>query len=217
MERPLRIPAISMVLLAIAVSCLSMGAGEQAPIPSYTYLVVVDAGHGGKDPGAIGIGGVEEKEITLAIAQMVYIKSLTESRFDVVLTRRDDKYISIDNRILWSNEIDADMYVSIHANAFSDSCVAGIETLLDQRQKTDNQSYLLAEILQEQLVNATAGVNRGVKWRSLYIGRAKMPAVLVETGFLTNPCEAELLQKISYQSKIADAIVASINTFLNAR
>jgi N-acetylmuramoyl-L-alanine amidase len=206
-----------MVLLAVAISCLSMAAGEQAPIPSYKYLVVIDAGHGGKDPGGIGIGGVEEKEITLAIAKMVYIKSLAQSRFDVVLTRRDDKYISIQNRILWSNEIDADMYISIHANAFSDSCVAGIETLLDQRQEGDRQSYLLAEILQEQVVKQTGGINRGVKWRSLYIGRANMPAALVETGFLTNPAEARLLQTVSYQSKIADAIIASINMFLNGR
>ncbi len=206
-----------MVLLAIAVSCLSMGAGEQAPIPSYTYLVVIDAGHGGKDPGAIGVGGVEEKDITLAIAEMIYIKSLPQSQFNVVLTRRDDKYIRTTDRISWANEMNADMYISIHANAFSDSCVTGIEVLLDQGQRSDARSYLLAEILQQKLVAVTASVDRGVKWRNLYIGRAEMPAVLVETGFLTNPAEATLLQNISYQSKLADAIVASIKTFLNGQ
>jgi N-acetylmuramoyl-L-alanine amidase len=217
LERPLRIPAISIVLLLIAISCLSMGAGEQAPIPSYPYLVVVDPGHGGRDPGAIGVGGVKEKDITFAIAEMVYIKSLSQSRFRVILTRRDDRFISTTDRILWANEIQGDIYVSIHANAFSDAYVSGVETLMDETQKGDQESYLLGELLQEQLVTQTGGVDRGLKWRSLYIGRAKMPAVLVETGFLTNPCEAQLLQNISYQSKIADAIILSINCFLDSQ
>ena len=70
-------------------------------------------------------------------------------------------------------------------------------------------------MMQEQVVSATGADDRGVKWAPLFIGRATMPAVLVETGFVTNSHESKLLQSISYQSTIADAILAAIREFLN--
>jgi len=207
--------AISLVLLVIVVFCLSLVAGGDKPIPLYRYLVVIDPGHGGKDPGAIGIGGVEEKKITLPIAQMVYIKSLGDSQLRVVLTHRDDEYIYPTDRILAANKIGADLYVSIHANAFRSASVSGVETLVHETQGVDSASYRLAEILQQHVVAATGAVDRGVKWAPLFIRRATMPAALVETGFVTNSHESKLLQSISYQSTIADAILAAIREFLN--
>ena len=215
MERPLRIPAISLVLLAIAISCLSLGAGGDGPTPSYRYLVVVDPGHGGKDPGAIGIGGLEEKDITMSIAQMVYLKSLNDPQLRILLTRRDDEYISPADRILAANRLGADLFVSIHANSFFQASVSGVETLVHETQRTDSASYRLARMLQEHVVSATGADDRGVKWAPLFIGRATMPAALVETGFVTNPSEARLLKSVSYQSTIADAILAAIREFLN--
>jgi len=215
LERPLRISAISLVLLAIAILCLSLGAGGDGPIPSYRYLVVIDPGHGGNDPGAIGIGGVEEKKITLSIAQMVYIKSLDDPQLRIVLSRRDDEYIYPSDRILAANSIGADLYVSIHSNAFSSASVSGVETLVDETQSADTASFRLAEMLQEHVVSATGAVDRGVKWAPLFIRQATMPAALVETGFVTNAYEAKLLQSVSYQSAIADAILAAIREFLN--
>ena len=215
MERPLRISAISLVLLVIAVACLALVAGGDAPIPPYRYLVMIDPGHGGKDPGAIGIGGVEEKDITLPIAQMVYIKSLDDPQMRIILTRRDDEYIYPADRILAANDLGADLYVSIHANAFSSASVSGVETLVHETQRTDSASYRLARMLQEHVVSATGADDRGVKWAPLFIGRGKMPAALVETGFVTNSRESKLLQSISYQSTIADAILAAIRQFLS--
>ena len=215
MERPLRIPAISLVLLAIAISCLSLGAGGDGPTPSYRYLVVVDPGHGGKDPGAIGIGGLEEKDITMSIAQMVYLKSLNDPQLRILLTRRDDEYIYPADRILAANRLGADLFVSIHANSFFQASVSGVETLVHETQRTDSASYRLARMLQEHVVSATGADDRGVKWAPLFIGRATMPAALVETGFVTNPSEARLLKSVSYQSTIADAILAAIREFLN--
>jgi len=215
LERPLRIPAITLVLLAIAISCLSLGAGGDGPTPSYRYLVVIDPGHGGKDPGAIGIGGLEEKDITMSIAQMVYLKSLNDPQLRILLTRRDDEYIYPADRILAANRLGADLFVSIHANSFSQASVSGVETLVHETQRTDSASYRLARMLQEHVVSATDAVDRGVKWAPLFIGRATMPAALVETGFVTNPSEARLLKSVSYQSTIADAILAAIREFLN--
>jgi len=214
LERPLRITAISLVLLVISVLSLSLGAGGDAPVSLYRYLVVIDPGHGGKDPGAIGIGGLEEKEITLPIAQMVYIKSLDDPYLHVVLTRRDDRYTHPSDRISVANDLGADLYVSIHANAFRSSDVSGVETLVNETERTDSASYRLAEMLQRHMISATGAVDRGVKWAPLFIGRATMPAALVETGFVTNSREARLLQSTSYQSTIADAILATIRQFL---
>jgi len=215
LERPLRIPAISLVLLMIAVLSVSLGAGGDAPVLPYRHLVVIDPGHGGKDPGAIGIGGLEEKKITLPIAQMVYIKSLDDPQLRVVLTRRDDEYIYPADRILAANRLGADLYVSIHANAFRSESVSGVETLVHETRSVSSASYRLAEMLQQHVVSATGAVDRGVKWAPLFIRRATMPAALVETGFITNSYEAKLLQSVSYQSKIADAILAAIRQFLN--
>ena len=217
MERPLRITAISLVLLLIAVLALSLTAGGDAPTPSYRYLVVIDPGHGGKDPGAIGIGGLEEKTITLPIAKMVYLKSLNDPLLRVVLTRRDDEYSSPTDRILAANDLGADLYVSIHANAFKTSDVSGVETLVGESQSEGSKSYRLAEMLQQHVVFATGAVDRGIKWAPLFIRRATMPAALVETGFVTNPREARLLQSTSYQSTIADAILAAIREFLQGQ
>ena len=215
MERPLRITAISLVLLLIAVLALSLIAGGDAPIPSYRYLVVIDPGHGGKDPGAIGIGGLQEKTLTLPIAKLVYLKSLNDPLLRVVLTRRDDEYSSPTDRILAANDLGADLYVSIHANAFRTSDVSGVETFVSESQSEGSMSYRLAEILQQHVVFQTGAVDRGIKRAPLYIGRATMPAALVETGFVTNSHEAKLLQSISYQSKIADGILAAIREFLD--
>jgi len=207
----LRMSSILAVLLFLLVF-LSLSAGS--PIPTYRFLVVIDPGHGGKDPGAIGVGGVCEKGITITIAQMVYLKSLDHPELRVILSRRDDEYIYPTDRVLEANRIGADLYVSIHANAYSNASVSGVETLVHETQGRESQSYRLAEILQQHLVSQTGARDRGVKWAPLFIRRAKMPAALVEVGFITHRLEARLLQSLSYQSKIADAILDAILEFL---
>jgi len=175
---------------------------------------MIDPGHGGKDPGAIGIDGVHEKDITLAIAQMVYLKALSHPDLRIVLSRRDDEYIYPTDRVLEANRIGADLYVSIHANAFSSSSVSGVETLVHETQARESTSYRLAEVLQRHVVSATGAVDRGVKWAPLFIRRAEMPAALVEVGFVTNRLESKRLQNLSYQSTLADAILDAILEFL---
>jgi N-acetylmuramoyl-L-alanine amidase len=176
--------------------------------------VVIDPGHGGDDPGAIGVDGVCEKWVTIAIAQLVYLKALDHPELRVVLSRRHDEYVSPAERILAANRIGADTYVSIHANAFSSGSVSGIETLAHESEGLDSASYRLAKILQRHLVTRTGAKDRGVSWVPLFIRQAQMPAALVEVGFLTNRLEAKQLQSLSYQSKIADAILDAILEFL---
>jgi len=201
-----------LALLLFLLIFVSLNAG--CPTFSYRFTVMVDPGHGGKDPGAIGIDGVYEKKINLAIAQMVYLKSLDHPELRVILARRGDEYIYPTDRIKEANRIGADLYVSIHANAYSNASVSGVETLVHETQGRGSQSYRLAEILQQHLIAYTGAKDRGIKWAPLFIRRAKMPAALVEVGFITHRLEARLLQSLSYQSKIADAILDAILEFL---
>jgi len=176
--------------------------------------VVIDPGHGGKDPGAIGVDGTCEKWVTIAISQMVYLKALEVPKLCVVLSRRNDDYIPPAERILAANQIGADAYISIHANAFSSASVSGIETLVHETKGRKSASYHLAEILQQHLVARTGARDRNVRQASLFIRQAKMPAALIEVGFLTNRVEAKQLQSPFYQNKIADAILTAILEFL---
>lgn len=211
MTRKFKLTLIAIVIL-LSLFSLSLSAG--GPSWSYKFTVVIDPGHGGKDPGAIGIGGLREKDITLSIAQMVFLKSLSYPELHIILSRRDDHYIYPTDRVIAANKLGADLYVSIHANAHSSPNASGIETLVHETKGKDTPCYHLAEILQRNLVAATGAQDRGIKWAPLFIRRATMPAALVEVGFVTNPLEARLLQSITYQSKIADAVLHGILDYL---
>ena len=197
------------ILLLIFVFLSSGGAASNC-----RTLVVIDPGHGGKDPGAIGIGGVQEKDVNLEIAKIVQIRLLCHPELRVILTRTEDVYIHPTNRIKEAARLDADVYLSIHANAYCSGEVSGAETFVSKGQAYSSPSYRFAELVQQHLVAETGARDRGVKRAALYIRQAKMPAVLAEVGFLTNPNEAWLLQSLAYQSKIADALVAAILDFL---
>jgi N-acetylmuramoyl-L-alanine amidase len=210
--RWIRTLAIFALFVALLVY-LSLSVGE--PAPSYRYTLVVDPGHGGADPGAVGVAGVCEKEITLSIAQLIYLKSLSYPELRVVLTRSEDLPLTLPDRIGQANRIGADLYVSIHANAYYAPSVSGVETFIDEDQGYTTGSHRLAVLLQRYLVSHTGARDRGVKRASLYLHRAKMPAALVEVGFLTNPVEEKCLQSLSYQGEIADAILDAVVTFLD--
>ena len=180
-----------------------------------SYRVAIDPGHGDHDPGAIGVNGVLEKDVVLEIAQLVYLRSLSYPQLDVRLTRRSDVFLSLSERIGAANAWDADVYVSIHANSYSDRDVAGTETMIDKSEAWGSESARLAQVLQDRLVQATGSRDRGVKQATLYLRSAEMPAALVELGFLTNPTEAEALQRLSVQTQIADALLEGIVRFLD--
>ncbi len=212
MARRLGTPLIVLVLLS---GLLWITFPTAAPSLPFHYTVVIDPGHGGKDPGAIGVGGLEEKTITLAIAQMVYLNALGDPDLRIILSRRDDEYSFPTDRVLEANRIGADLYVSIHANAFSDPHISGVETLVHETQPQTSRSYRLAEALQCEVVAATGAQDRGVKWAPLFIREAQMPAALVEVGFVTNPLEALRLQHPFYEEKIANGILNAIRQFLH--
>lgn len=186
------------------------------------WLVVIDAGHGGIDPGAIGPSGLKEKQVTLEIARTLEILALGDPQIEVVLTRRRDQTLLLQDRTGLANRLKAAVYVSIHANAHNDPKVQGIETLVHDGPEGPyySQSLKLAKMIQQQLMSQLAHLgipNRGVKRQPLYIRWARMPAVIVEIGFITHPQSETQLQSIWYQVQVAGAILAGIKAYLSSQ
>lgn len=176
-------------------------------------LVVLDAGHGGRDPGAI-YDGVYEADVNLAVMKRVLEMIETDDCLDVRATRTLDITVSLEDRIETANEADAALYLSIQSNASSCLSATGVETLVSEQVASDAPAWQFAEILQDAVVTATRARDRGVRDQDLYLHRAKMPAALIEVGFLSNNAERAKLLDAEYQNIIAGAIYEGILRYL---
>ncbi|GAB6118420.1 N-acetylmuramoyl-L-alanine amidase CwlD [Thermoanaerobacter brockii subsp. lactiethylicus] len=180
-------------------------------VPIMNKVVVIDAGHGGPDPGKPGKYGKDEDELNLEIAQKLR-ELIEESGGIVVMTREDDTLSDsslskdLKNRVVKANEVIADVLISIHLNSFSQSKYKGAQVFY---QNNSEKGKLLAELIQQELRNTLDPNNdRMAKSSNSYylLRNAKMPAVIVECGFMSNPEEEKLLNDENYQYKIAWAI-----------
>lgn len=177
-------------------------------------LVALDAGHGGEDEGS-SRGGVLEKTVNMQIVHAVETQ-LADMGYQVLLIREKDEEISLEERVQTANEAGAHIYVSVHQNACEEksSNVSGVEVWYNA-EKAENGSKRLAQLIQNDCVLYTQAKDRGlVEDESLVVIReTKMPACLVETGFLSNTAERELLVKPEYQQRIAEGIVSGIDLY----
>ena len=181
-------------------------------------VVVIDAGHGGSDTGAVGAYGTTEKSVALAVALKTE-KILQDQGMKVVMTRRTDIDVASPNA---SNvqelqaRVDkippqADLFISIHCNAFTNPASHGMETYY---HGGNNGGQRLATLLNEELAKHGGLFNRGVKAANFYvIKRANCPASLIELGFITNPDEEVLLDDDHYQNVLAGAIANAVKRF----
>lgn len=211
MRGPYRV-AVAMSLIGIVFGSVAIGGG--GTIGESPVVVVIDAGHGGEDPGAIGQSGVLEKDITLAVARRIALEAVRYPGLYVVFTRTDDRFLELTERIARAREVRAAVYVSLHANAAADSTARGVETYVAQGARDDEGSERLASALQDGVVAATRSKDRGVRTASLYIAKATMPAALVEMGFVTEKTDARMLQDPAVQARIAAAVLDAISDFL---
>jgi len=216
------------------------------------YTVVLDAGHGGHDPGAVA-SWAHEKDVVLSVALQVKAQLEAEG-VHVILTRGDDTFLSLQERSTFATT-DRNIFVSIHANGADSDAAHGVETFvfgrpLDpgqierairengggdvgaartaeaERIATDiagdilretqlNYSMNLAELVQDRLVSRTSAHDRGVRQNLFYVIRnSRIPAILVELGFITHPEEGRRLTEADYQAELADALSDGILTFL---
>ena len=237
----------------VVVDAFTPDADAQSLPLAQTKRVVIDAGHGGSDSGARAADGLLEKDVTLAIAKET--EALLVARgIEVVLTRDDDRRVSLEERTAIANRAGASLFVSIHANAHKNATARGIETyylnttdnryalrlaarenatkeeqvsdvqlvLADLATKMNTrESRALAVETQRDLVNETRELNPhtrnlGVKGSLFYVLLgARMPAVLVETAFLSNPEESKLLGSTAYRHATAEAIADGVTSRLS--
>ena len=186
----------------------------------YNKIVVIDAGHGGKDPGkSIGkdnYTGMNEKEINLNIALKLYKLLEADPNIKVYMTRVDDVYPSLQERADLANELSADLFVSVHNNAYI-STFSGTETLyFDDGSAKSKITKSKVAAVHKNVVNAIGLPDRGLKIRNdlFVLRKTLMPAMIVEVGFMTNKNDAANLTNNNFRLKAAEGIYRGIKEAL---
>jgi N-acetylmuramoyl-L-alanine amidase len=171
---------------------------------------VIDPGHGGPDPGAVGIGGLQEKGIVLDIGTKV-AALLQQQGVQTLLTRSDDRDLDLEPRVQMAEQANATVFVSIHANAISLSRtdISGLETYYYQSGQE------LAQTIHQTILQGVGISDRGVRTARFYVLRkTSMPSVLVEVGFVTGQDDAARLSNPAYRTQMATAIARGILQYL---
>jgi N-acetylmuramoyl-L-alanine amidase len=222
--------------------------------PHAIHRIVIDPGHGGKDPGATGPHGTEEKTVNLRLAQELADTLRETYGYEVLLTRMDDTFIPLAERAKLANKYSADLFISLHCNASLSSKLEGFEVYFLSERASDpqadevarlenaalalegkdvpapnrvkevlrslvktaniNEASALGSLLDRHMAERLSEPSLGVKQAAFYVLRgAEMPAVLIETGFLSNSKEERLLQDDAYRKKLIDGIAAGISDY----
>ena len=175
--------------------------------------ICIDAGHGGHDPGATNIG-FKEKDLALEIA-LDLNKTLKTAlpEVETIMTRTDDTFLFLSQRCKIANESNCDIFISIHLNSSINKEAKGIETLV---YKNTGEAGKLAESVQKSLCTKLQAKDRGIKeYPDLAVlNGTKMPALLIEAGFISNTDELSKLNTEAYRYKISLAIVQGIKKYL---
>lgn len=177
--------------------------------------IIIDAGHGASDPGAIGKKGTKEKEVNLATAQFLKAE-LEAAGATVKLTRSTDVFLELSQRTGISNASDYDAFISIHADSFN-STSKGTTTFYNSSVSFNGpRSLTLAKSIQSDLVKSIGTYNRGVKQENFYVNRMnEIPSVLVELAFLSNPTEEAQLATTAFRKKAATGIRNGLENYFN--
>ena len=192
----------------------------EIPNRSGKHVIVIDPGHGGSDAGAIGPTGVSEKSVSLAVSLKAQ-QLLKSNGYHVVMTRTTDVDVAapgVPDGVELQARVDkappdAEIFISVHCNAFSNGSANGMETY---HAPTAIQGRRLATLLNEELERLGGLNNRGVKGARFYVmTHSKCAASLIELGFITNPREEKLLASSDYQYKLAQAITNAVNRYFN--
>jgi N-acetylmuramoyl-L-alanine amidase len=195
-------------LAGLAIAGLLCATSASAASDSST-TVVIDPGHGGFDRGGIPRQRIPEKEMTLDVAQRLK-NVLAADGYRVVMTRESDVFVPLGMRVAIANSYRKAIFVCIHFNSATRVGADGIETYFYGRD-----SLPLASTVHHFVAGGAPSPNRGVRRRGYYVLRkTRVPAVLVECGFLTNPTEAAYIQRSSYRQKLAEEIAAGVRARL---
>lgn len=176
--------------------------------------LTIDAGHGGKDPGAVGPTGLKEKDVTLKLALKIG-NIVTSKGATVNYTRTDDRFIELNDRATIANSAKARFFLSIHINSAASIAANGTETYAYSK---GGQGEKLAQAVQKGLVAAIGLSDRGVKFENFAVLRqTNMPAALTEVNFICNPKEEAMLKDEAFLNKVATGIAKGVITFLGLK
>jgi N-acetylmuramoyl-L-alanine amidase len=194
----------------------SMAQSTSPPSPAQPQrvMVMLDPGHGGADPGAIGIGGLQEKGVVIAVSQHV-ATILQQQGVMVQMTRRGDQTVDLQPRVEMAEAAHATVFVSIHANAVEGQRpeVNGLETYY-----YSDTGLQLANALHRRVMGSVAMTDRGVKQARFFVlRRTSMPAALIEIGFVTGAMDAPKLRDPNWQAQMGQAIAAGILDYIRTR
>ncbi len=199
------VPAALSIATVVCGTSSAAARGSTAQSGSSATAVVIDAGHGGFDRGGIPGQRIPEKEMTLDVAQRLKAL-LAASGYRVIMTRDSDVFVPLPTRVSIANSYQNAIFVCIHFNSAKRMGASGIETYF-----YSHESLPLASAVHYYVAGGAPTSNRGVRRRGFYVLRkTKIPAVLVECGFLTNPSEGDYAQTTSYRQKLAEEIAAGI-------
>ncbi|WP_353095177.1 N-acetylmuramoyl-L-alanine amidase [Tissierella praeacuta] len=215
-----RIRAVILLIILIFIGVkIFQGSSIIGSVLEEKDIIVIDPGHGGNDPGTIGINNIYEKDINLDIAKKLS-KKLKSMNYKVILTRDTDEYIDNTERADLANRKRARLFVSIHCNALeNNTTVNGVQVLYypDKDSNKDLGNETLAQMVLDEILINTGADNKGIVEREdlIVLNQTKVSAIIIECGFLTNEKEANLLLTDKYQNKIANAIAEGVKTYLN--
>jgi TonB-dependent SusC/RagA subfamily outer membrane receptor len=178
-----------------------------------TITVIIDAGHGGADEGAVSANGVKEKDITLGIAKKIAALNMN-SHIKILLSRENDQYISLKDRVAFARNIHADMFISIHVDKSVNKQINGFCVLIDKNNSEQNillGSTLISELKKSYKTADKIAMrkNKGI----MVLDSNSCPAVLIECGVLSNSADAAFISNSANQEKIAENILNGIENY----
>lgn len=182
--------------------------------------IIIDVGHGGKDTGAIGVNGILEKDVVLNIVKeiMRLNRTILNREFDIYLTRYKDTLISLSDRSRLTKTLKADVFVSLHCNA-SQTLSKGMEVYVHNSETSfTKESNTLSLLVLNESTQRLGFKKRGVKFANFQVLRETIifcPAILVETGFITNSDEADYFLKPKNIKAVALTILLGVYNYLN--
>ena len=199
-------------------SKLTTNVSKEAKGTKDKVVIVIDPGHGGEDPGKVGVNDVLEKDLNLQVAQKVQ-KLMDEAGIEIVMTREDDnvptaKKKDLEERIQLINSTNPTLALCIHQNSYPDAAIKGAQVFYYTPSEEAKEA---ATIVQEELRTVDPSNTRAIKANDTYymLKNTKVPTIIVECGFLTNPEEAEKLTNEEYQDQLAKAICNGIIKWLD--
>lgn len=250
---PVKLYTAALLLLLATVSFGTVAQAEGLPMPfERIRTVVIDAGHGGEDSGALGVCGTQEKDLVLEV--VLQLRDELAQRWpglEVVLTREDDRYLGLSERVHIANQARGDVFVSIHFNSATNAAAQGIETFfIDPRGLTSGdavpgreaegpsmarlpvgvggdvravvldelrlhgavrESALLAESVQQALLGRVEARDRGVRQGRFRVLRGiRMPAIVAELGFLSNPEEGARIADPEHRAALVEGLIEGL-------